>query len=146
MAPAWPDRTSQEIEHWPPFIIKQAFIGHLLCARPVLDLWVENTDAEIDVPKGLDGVLKRWPCALHSLGAGEIQGTEGPWVTGGFQEKPPGRDITSGRSDLCDPGPGRGNRRRYRTMVISRCPEQKVYWELEGPVSSYRRIFLVCHC
>ena len=25
-----------------------------------------------------------------------------------------------------------GNHRRYRTMVISRCPERKVYWELKA--------------
>lgn len=29
-------------------------------------------------------------------------------MTTGFQEKPPGRDITSGRNGLCDPGRGRG--------------------------------------
>lgn len=69
---------------------------------------VGRKHAEIDVPKGLDGMVKRWPCALNSLGAGETQGKEGPWVSTGFQEKPPGRDITGERSGLCYPGPGRG--------------------------------------
>ena len=53
-------------------------------------------------------MVKGWPCALHSLAAGETEGKEGPWVSAGFQEKPPGGAITGERSGLCDPGPGRG--------------------------------------
>lgn len=76
---------------------------------------------------------------------------EGPWVTTGFQEKPPGRDITSGSGNgLCDPGRGRGKSQRNRGGIESwlfldaqsrKCTES---WKAQ--VSSYRRIFLVCHC
>lgn len=74
----------------------------------MLDQWVEKTDAEIVFSKGLDGVVKRWPCALSFLGAGETQRKEYPWVRAGFEGKPPRGEITGERSGLCDPGPGRG--------------------------------------
>lgn len=98
----------------------------------------KKTDFEIAVSKGPDGVVKRWPCTLGFLGAGETQRTEGSWLRAGLPGKPPGRDVVAERNGL---GEGRrgahpwcrqrertgGNSQTYRTTVISRCLEQKAY-------------------
>lgn len=40
----------------------------------MLDLWGRKTaDYKIAVVKGLDSVVKRWPCALSFQGAGKTQ-------------------------------------------------------------------------
>lgn len=104
--------------------IKQPFIRHLLSA-PLPDLCGWKTgDSKIAVSKGLDSVVKRWPCALSFQSA---------WVRARFKESLLEEILSRGVVCVREGGcasmfqaEGK-NRREKWAIVISRWRKQKVY-------------------
>lgn len=115
-----------ETEHWPLYLSNKHLLDTYWVFAPLPDLWGWKTgNSKIAVSKGLDSVVKRWPCAL-SFQSG--------WVRARFKESLL-EEISLGRGVVCVREGGCAsmfqaeakNRREKWAIVISRWRKQKVY-------------------